>query len=154
MHTPSCGEKNTCTQAQQNPLSARHPRFDVGVDLETSRVSAGVTTMPERMTRKETAAFLRDRGFPVGDGTLDKLCMPSAGEGPPVAAWWGRRPLYDPVAVLAWAESRIRPAQQRRSTLRPPTRQFTSNTGEEEQPDDRQRRGAASAGRKNGKGSP
>jgi hypothetical protein len=62
------------------------------------------------MTRKETAAYLRQRGFPIGDSTLDKLCMPSSAQGPPIAAWWGRRPLYDPTDALAWAEARMRPA--------------------------------------------
>jgi len=64
-----------------------------------------------RMTRKEIAAYLRQRGIPIGDSTLDKLCMPRVNEGPPVAAWWGRRPLYDPADALAWAEARIRPAR-------------------------------------------
>jgi len=63
------------------------------------------------MTRRQIAAYLREHGVPVGDSTLDKLCMPTVNEGPPVAAWWGRRPLYDPEEALAWAESRMRPAQ-------------------------------------------
>jgi hypothetical protein len=67
--------------------------------------------MTERMTRKQTAAYLRERGIPIGDSTLDKLCMPSADEGPPVAAWWGRRPLYNPKKALAWAEARMRVGQ-------------------------------------------
>jgi hypothetical protein len=68
-----------------------------------------VTTMPQKMTRKQTAVYLRELGIPIGDSTLDKLCMPSANQGPPVAAWWGRRPLYDPADALAWAEARMRP---------------------------------------------
>jgi hypothetical protein len=65
--------------------------------------------MPQKMTRKQTAVYLRELGIPIGDSTLDKLCMPSANQGPPVAAWWGRRPLYDPADALAWAEARMRP---------------------------------------------
>jgi hypothetical protein len=67
-----------------------------------------------RMTRRQIAAYLREQGVPVGDSTLDKLCMPTVNEGPPVAAWWGRRPLYDPDEALAWAEARMRPAAQAR----------------------------------------
>jgi hypothetical protein len=61
-----------------------------------------------RLTRKQLGAHLRQQGFPIGDSTLTKVCAPSIGEGPPVAAWWGRRPLYDPDAGIAWAESRLR----------------------------------------------
>jgi hypothetical protein len=69
--------------------------------------------MPKRrLTRQQVGAYLRGCGFPIGDGTLNKLCMPTANEGPPVAAWWGRRPLYDPDEVLTWAEARMRPGHQ------------------------------------------
>jgi hypothetical protein len=73
--------------------------------------------MPQKMTRKKAAAYLRQRGFPIGDSTLDKLCMPSSADGPPVAAWWGRRPLYEPADVLAWAEAKLRPVQTCASRL-------------------------------------
>jgi hypothetical protein len=62
----------------------------------------------KRMTRQQVAQHLRAHGFPIGDSTLNKLCMPARREGPPVAAWWGRRPLYDPDEALAWAEARTR----------------------------------------------
>jgi hypothetical protein len=51
---------------------------------------------------------LRANGYPIGDGTLDKLCAPSVNQGPAVDCWLGRRPLYDPAAGLAWAEARLR----------------------------------------------
>jgi hypothetical protein len=70
-----------------------------------------------RMTRGQLAAFLRRNGIPIGDSTLDKLCMPTVNEGPPVAAWWGRRPLYDPADALAWAEARMRRGRTRRSKV-------------------------------------
>ena len=63
------------------------------------------------LTRKQLAAYLRQHGFPIGDSTLTKLCAPSIGQGPPVAAWWGRRPLFDPMVAIQWARSRLRPAQ-------------------------------------------
>jgi hypothetical protein len=49
-----------------------------------------------RLTRKQLAEFL---------AALEKLCAPAISQGPPVAAWWGRRPLCDPAEALAWAES-------------------------------------------------
>jgi hypothetical protein len=64
-----------------------------------------------RLTRSQAATYLREHGIPIGDSTLEKLCMRAVNQGPPVAAWWGRRPLYDPDQVLAWAEARLRPAE-------------------------------------------
>jgi hypothetical protein len=63
-----------------------------------------------RLTRRQLAAKLRELGYPIGDGTMAKLCAPAVGQGPPVAAWWGNRTLYDLDAGIAWAESRLRPA--------------------------------------------
>ncbi len=64
---------------------------------------------PKRLTRKQLVLLLQEYGYPIAKSTLDKLCMPAINEGPPVAAWWGRRPLYDPEEALAWAEARARP---------------------------------------------
>lgn len=61
------------------------------------------------LTRKQLAEKLRDTGYPIGDSTLAKLCAPSVGEGPPVAAYWGRRPLYKFDDGVAWAVARLRP---------------------------------------------
>jgi hypothetical protein len=60
------------------------------------------------MTREASVTFLRERGFPISLSTLEKLSMPSAGNGPAVAKYWGRRPLYSPAELLAWAEARCR----------------------------------------------
>jgi hypothetical protein len=63
----------------------------------------------KRLTRKELGALLRDEcGYPVSDSTLNKLCMATVNEGPPVAGWWGSRPLYDPDEGVAWAEARLK----------------------------------------------
>lgn len=66
------------------------------------------------LTRDEMHELLRRHGFPIGRGTLDKMCSPSRNEGPPIAALWpykrNDRPLYDPTAALAWARSRLKPA--------------------------------------------
>jgi hypothetical protein len=64
-----------------------------------------------RLTRKQLGEHLRKLGYPIGNSTLVKLCAPSIGQGPPVAAWWGNRPLYDPDEAAAWAESRLRPVR-------------------------------------------
>jgi len=66
------------------------------------------STTPPLMTRKQLGQHLRDNGIPIADRTLDDLCKPSAnGKGPPIAKWWGRRPLYDPTSGLAWANARM-----------------------------------------------
>ncbi|WP_156952120.1 hypothetical protein [Bradyrhizobium sp. WSM1743] len=62
----------------------------------------------EFYTRDELGAYLREAGYPIGKSTLDKLCSPSIAEGPPVAKYWGQRPLYTAEAGLAWAEARAR----------------------------------------------
>jgi hypothetical protein len=68
--------------------------------------------MPEAeplMTREQLREYLNnDLGIPVGKSTLVKLCAPAVGEGPPVAAWWNRRPLYSRRDAKAWAEKRLR----------------------------------------------
>jgi len=67
--------------------------------------------MPEApkplLTRKELHQHIVDNGIPLGLSTLDKLAMPSRGEGPPVEAWLGPRPLYHPERGLEWARSRL-----------------------------------------------
>jgi hypothetical protein len=61
---------------------------------------------------KDIPAFLYEqRGIRISLSTLEKLCAPACNEGPPVASYWGRRPLRRPDDVLAWADSRLRPAQ-------------------------------------------
>jgi len=61
----------------------------------------------ERLTRDQAAVYLSMNGFPITLSTLEKLCAPAIDDGPPVAAWWGRRPLYDPAQCLAWARARL-----------------------------------------------
>ena len=66
---------------------------------------------PKFLTRSQLGEFLRGCGYPIGESTLDKLCSPAKGEGPPIAKWWRRRPLYTESDGLAWAQSRARDAQ-------------------------------------------
>jgi hypothetical protein len=69
-----------------------------------------VTDRKSLLTRKQLAEHLRGCGFPIGNSALVKICSPAIGQGPPVAAYWGKRPLYDPDQGVAWAEARLRPA--------------------------------------------
>jgi hypothetical protein len=67
------------------------------------------------LTRRELGEFLRGEGFPIGNSTINKLCSPSINDGPPVAAWFGRRALHSPDDALTWARARLtsaRPRQQ------------------------------------------
>jgi hypothetical protein len=64
-----------------------------------------------RLTRTELGAHLRGHGYPISNSVLNKLCMQSVNQGPPVSCWWGRRPLYDPAEGIAWAEARTRPVR-------------------------------------------
>ncbi len=58
------------------------------------------------LTREQLRRQLNDRGFVISYGYFSQLCLPSRGNGPPIAKWWGSRPLYDLEAGLAWAEGR------------------------------------------------
>jgi hypothetical protein len=71
-------------------------------------VSPGSSVDREYMTRRQLAEFLTARGFPISKSTLDKLAMPSRGEGPPAVGYWANRALYDPVRALSWAKARFR----------------------------------------------
>jgi hypothetical protein len=64
------------------------------------------------LVQTEIAAFLRERGYPYGNSTIQKYCSPAINEGPPIAVWQGKRPLRTPEDVIAWAESRLRPAAE------------------------------------------
>lgn len=64
------------------------------------------TTKPVLFTREELRQQLKQHGYPVSASYFNKICLPSRDAGPPVAKLWGRRPLYDLNAALAWAEAR------------------------------------------------
>jgi hypothetical protein len=71
---------------------------------------------PPLLTRDQLLVFLQENGIPMGKSTLDKLCGTSRkqrtglllNQGPPVAAWWGNRPLHDREAALAWGKTLLR----------------------------------------------
>jgi hypothetical protein len=58
------------------------------------------------LTREQTRLRLNEYGFPLTASYFNKICLPSRNAGPPIAKWWGKRPLYSLDAALAWAESR------------------------------------------------
>jgi len=64
------------------------------------------TQEPRRGTRRQVAEFLTANGYPLTKSVLDKLSMASVGRGPPVAYFWGNRPIYDFDEAIRWAESR------------------------------------------------
>jgi hypothetical protein len=67
-----------------------------------------------RLSRKDAAQFLTDRGYRTAHATLAKLACIGGG---PTFASFGRRPLYREADLLAWAQSRT--TGPRRSTSDP-----------------------------------
>jgi hypothetical protein len=70
-------------------------------------------TILVRLTRQQAAKFLTERGFPIKERYFEKLSCPSGGQGPRVDLWFGGRALYKPEDLLAWAERRAKPGDQR-----------------------------------------
>jgi hypothetical protein len=64
------------------------------------------TSTPPLLTREDTRQALARHGYKISPSYWNKLNLPSVNAGPPVAKWWGKRPLHDLNAALAWAESR------------------------------------------------
>jgi hypothetical protein len=71
---------------------------------------------PRRGTRAELAEYLTDEGYPTSKSTLDKLCMPSRDEGPPVLGFWGNRAIHDFDQGLAWAREKFQRERAQRET--------------------------------------
>ena len=61
----------------------------------------------EYLTRRELAEYLCEHNFPISRASLNRLCAPSCGEGPPPAGCWSNQWFYDPVRALAWAHDRF-----------------------------------------------
>jgi hypothetical protein len=60
------------------------------------------------LTREQLRKSLNERGYVISSGYFNRLCLPSRNAGPPVATWWGSRPLYDLEVGLAWAKGRCK----------------------------------------------
>jgi hypothetical protein len=64
------------------------------------------------LLRKDVPAFIKERrGVEITQSQLDKLCSPAINKGPPTAGYWGNRAVHRPDDVLAWVDSRFRPAR-------------------------------------------
>jgi hypothetical protein len=62
------------------------------------------------LTRQQVPEFLaQEVGIPIGFSSFEKLCV--TGQGPAVAQYWGKRPLYRRSAVKNWGLARLRPAE-------------------------------------------
>jgi hypothetical protein len=69
------------------------------------------------LTREELRkAILDEKGGRLGTSTFNKLCSPAIGQGPPVARWSGKYPLYHLEPGLAWYEGRLSPTRRTRPT--------------------------------------
>lgn len=74
-------------------------------------LEANARPTPELLTRSAAADYLHDViGYPVSKSTLAKLAV--TGDGPPFQSF-GRRVVYRPAELRAWAEGRSR---RRKST--------------------------------------
>lgn len=74
-------------------------------------------TQPSFLTRRDAADFLTKNGYPFAATTLAKLFSTGGG---PLCAHFGRKPLYAPADLLAWAEGRTSAPRQKSSQPRRP----------------------------------
>jgi hypothetical protein len=65
-----------------------------------------------RLTRVQSVHYLNANGYPITRRYFEKLCVPSASQGPRVDAWFGGRALYRPDDLLTWAECRCKPGDK------------------------------------------
>jgi hypothetical protein len=75
------------------------------------RIKANADGLDRLLPRREAAQFLTERGYKTSPATLAKLAC--IGGGPPFRSF-GRRPLYHPSDLVAWAQARC--TGPRRST--------------------------------------
>ena len=60
------------------------------------------------LTLGEIAPFIKHTmGIPFGLSTIEKLCSPAISDGPKPAFYVGKRPLFRPADVVAWAKARL-----------------------------------------------
>jgi hypothetical protein len=76
---------------------------------------------PGCLTRRELARYLTANGYPTSFATLNRLCAPSCGAGPPTAGVWAGQAYYEPVRAIAWARSRFRSTEMTRGRRRAST---------------------------------
>jgi hypothetical protein len=79
---------------------------------QLKRHARAVPTVPisptaELLTRIQAARYLTDMGYPIAIQTLAYHGMAAnRPTGPPIAGVWGRRMMYRPADLLAWARAR------------------------------------------------
>jgi hypothetical protein len=78
----------------------------VSVHQLTARNMKPQTITEALLTREQLRLQLNERGYPITPSYWNKINLPSVNAGPPVAKWFGKRPLYSLDDALAWAESR------------------------------------------------
>jgi hypothetical protein len=60
------------------------------------------------LTLGELAEYIkRVTGIRFGPSTMEKLCSPAINDGPKPACYIGKRPLFKPADVVAWARARL-----------------------------------------------
>jgi hypothetical protein len=70
------------------------------------QTAPALPTPEQLLTREQLRLKLSELGYPLTESYFQKICLPTFNAGPPVAKWWGKRPLYYLEAGVAWAESR------------------------------------------------
>jgi hypothetical protein len=60
--------------------------------------------MKRFLTRRESADFLTEEGFPITFGTLQKLASVGGG---PIYRLYGNKSAYEPPHLIEWAEARL-----------------------------------------------
>jgi hypothetical protein len=63
----------------------------------------------------QLAEFLVGEGYPVTKSTVSKYCSPSLNKGPPVHAYWQKRPLFVPSEAISWARNQYRTVEEVRA---------------------------------------
>jgi hypothetical protein len=67
------------------------------------------------LTRRELAEYLGANGYPITLHSLNRLCAPTRGQGPPMEGVWGGKAFYAPSRALEWARARFSAHELRRS---------------------------------------
>ncbi|SRR6266700_2066121 len=81
--------------------------------LRRIRKEKAVSEEEKLLVIQDIPQFIYERrGIRLALSTLEKCCAPSRNEGPPVAKYWGKRPLRRPSDILAWVDARLRDAPQ------------------------------------------
>ena len=88
---------------KRRSLPASAPSSATPIDpADTTSVSPLVRARP-RMNRSDAAKYLRECGYPISANQLAKFAVTGGG---PEYHRWGKRVLYEPVALLQWARER------------------------------------------------